>query len=164
MNITVRTPWLFLGLMGLLAALGGCSNAAVEQQIRERIGSIREAILARRAEGIVEFGTPDWIFVAPDGKSFDRVAYLERTKKLFGSVVIESLDTHIDRIERHDSRAEVWLTQTMVRVETDAAGVRTRWRVRYQERQDWFETRERGWLVGRVTILSPPERKSLTSD
>jgi hypothetical protein len=160
MNLPVRAPFRFLVAVGLLAALAGCDDAAVEKQIRERIGSIREAILAERAEGIVEFSTADWTFDAPDGKLYGRTAYLERTKKLFANIEIESLDTHVDRIERHDSRLEVWLTQTMVRVETDTSGTRSRWRVSYQEHQDWLETDKRGWLMTRVRVFQP-KRESL---
>lgn len=161
MNLTARTPLLFLGIALLAAAFSGCSQVAAENQIRARLASIREAILARRADGIVEFGTPDWRFDTPDGQTFDRAGYLERTKKLLAEIQIESLDTRIDRIEFHDSRAEVTLTQTMVRGETDATGARTRWKVKYGERQEWIETRGRGWLVARVTNLYRPVRSAL---
>lgn len=141
------------------AVLAGCSGMLAEKQIRERIFSIREAILAKRAEGIVEFGTPDWHFAGPDGKTYDRAAYLVRTAKLFSGIEIESLDTHIDSCLMFNERAEVMLTQTMVRIETDAVGARARWKVRYREKQEWVETRARGWLVTSVMVFQPEREK-----
>jgi hypothetical protein len=161
MNLTARAPLLFVGVVLLAASVVGCSQLSAEKQIRERIASIREAIMAERPEGIIEFGTPDWRFDTPDGQRFDRASYLERTRKLFAEIDIESLDTRIDRIDRHDARTEVTLTQTLVRVETDAAGVRTRWKMKYGERQEWIWTRDRGWLVAHVGILYRPIREAL---
>lgn len=152
---------MFIGFVLLAAGLVGCAQLSAEKQIRERIASIRGAILAERADGIVEFGTPDWRFHTPDGQRFDRAAYLERTKKLFAEIDVESLDTRIDRVDTHEERAEVALTQTLVRLETDAAGVRTRWKMKYGERQEWVFTRDRGWLVAHVAILYRPIRERL---
>ncbi len=152
---------MFAGVVLLVAGLVGCSQISAEKQIRERIASIREAILAERPEGIIEFGTPDWRFDTPDRQSFDRAGYLERARKLFADFDIESLDTHIDRIDRDDARAEVTLTQTLVRVETDATGARTRWKMKYGERQEWIWTRDRGWLAAHVTVLYRPIREAL---
>lgn len=152
MNIAVRAPLLFCAI--LLAATG-CGQHAMEEQIRGRLASIREAILAKRVEGIFEFGTADWTFVGPDGKTFDRVAYRARTEKLFASVEIESLDTRINAIHRHDERAHVELTQTMMRVETTASGEKQRWRVIYDEKQEWRRSKDRGWLVARVEVINP---------
>lgn len=159
MNLTARAPLLFAGLVVAMFLAGCSSSGTAEKQIRERILSIREAILAKRAEGIVEFGTPDWRFDSADHKSYDRASYLARTKKLFADVQIESLETRIDRIDRHDSRAEVSLTQTMIRTETDPSGTVTRWRVRYRERQEWIETAARGWLVTHVSAFALEREK-----
>jgi hypothetical protein len=161
MNLTARAPLLFAGFILLAAGLVGCSQLSAEKQIRERIAAIREAILAERPEGIIEFGTPDWRFDTPDRKTFDRAAYLERTRKLFAEIDVESLDTRIDRIDHFGERAEVSLTQTLVRVETDAAGARTRWKIKYRETQEWVLARDRGWLVAHVTILYHPKREAL---
>lgn len=151
MNIAVRAPLLFCAAL----AAASCAAPSGEEQIRSRLLTIRAAILAERVEGIFEFGTPDWTFVAPDGQQFDRAAYRARTEKLFASVDIESLETRVTRIDRRDERALVELTQTMVRVETTATGERQRWRVVYDERQEWRRSRDRGWLVARVEVVSP---------
>lgn len=157
MNLPAWAPLLFLAVL----LLAGCSHVAPEKQIRERIAAMGDAIRAERAEEIVEFATPDWHFDTSDGRTYDRAAYLERTRQLFAEHEVEALHTRIDRFERHDSRMEVWLMQTMVRVETDKNGNRTRWRLVYRERQDWVETRSRGWLVARVVLLHAPERTKL---
>lgn len=157
MNFPARAPLLFLAVL----LLAGCSQLAPEKQIRERIAAMGDAIRAERAEGILEFATPDWLFDASDGRTYDRAAHLERTKQLFAGNEIEALHTRLDRFDRHDARMEVWLTQTMVREETDREGNRTRWRLVYRERQDWVETRSRGWLVARVVLLHTPERTKL---
>jgi hypothetical protein len=52
-------------------------------------------------------------------------------------------------------RAQVRLTQTMVRIETAATGERQRWRVSYDERQEWSYSKERGWLVAIVQVINP---------
>lgn len=157
MNFPARVPFLFLAVL----LLAGCSQFAPEKQIRDRVAAMGDAIRAERAEDILEFATPDWHFDASDGRTYDRAAYLERTRQLFAGTEIEALDTRLDRFDRHDSRLEVWLTQTLVRLETDRDGSRTRWRLVYRERQDWVETRSRGWLVARVVLLHPPERTKL---
>jgi ketosteroid isomerase-like protein len=163
MNLTARAPFLFIGVVLFAAGVVGCSQFTAEKQIRERIASIREAILAERAEGIVEFSTPDWRFDTPDRKTFDRSAYLERTRKLFAEIDVESLDTRIDRVDYFGERAEVALTQTIVRIEKNATGAATRWKTRYRETQEWVLTRDRGWLVAHVTILYHPKREALPS-
>lgn len=157
MNLPARAPHLFVAVLLLV----GCSHGAPEKQIRERIAAIGDAIRAERAEEIVEFATPDWHFDTSDGRTYGRAAYPERTKQLFADNEVEALHTRIDRFERHDSRVEVWLLQTVVRVETDGDGNHTRWRLVYRERQDWVETRSRGWLVARVVLLHAPERTKL---
>jgi ketosteroid isomerase-like protein len=156
MNIKARAPLLFLAAGFAALFLGGCTPPVKpETQIRARLASIREAILAKRVDGIFEFGTPDWTFVGPDGKSFSRTAYRERTTKLFAEIGIESLETNIERVDVRRGQAEVRLTQTMVRTERDATGATTRWRVTYQETQEWVETPARGWLVVRVQVYNP---------
>ena len=144
-------------LAGALLALvlAGCAAPRAEDQIRERLLSIRAAILAERVEGIFAFGTADWAFLAPDGTRFDREAYRARTEQLFARIAVESLDTAVESIRAQDGRAEVRLVQTMVRAETDAAGRTGRWRVRYAEVQDWVDTPGRGWLVAQVRVLNP---------
>lgn len=154
MNIAVRAPLLFVSVLALLAG-AGCVAPAPETQIAERIASIRAAILAERVDGIFEFGTPDWQFIAPDGKRFDRAAYRARTVQMFAGIEIESLETKIDSLKARDGRAEVRITQTMVRTETDASGGRRRWRARYQESQEWVLTPARGWLVVSVRVFNP---------
>jgi ketosteroid isomerase-like protein len=159
MSHAVKTPLLLALLTAVAALAAGCNLTTADRQIRERIASIRTAILAERVEGIFEFGTPDWVFVAPDGKRYDRDAYRARTTKLFADVQIESLDTQVISLTTEGPRAEVWIEQTMVREETDAAGARARWKVTYREKQDWFDTAARGWLVGRVEVIDPRREK-----
>jgi ketosteroid isomerase-like protein len=139
----------------LALALAGCAAPRAEDLIRERLMAIRAAILAERVEGIFEFGTPDWAFVAPDGTRFDRTSYRARTEQLFARIGIESLDTAVESVRVRDGRAEVRLVQTMVRTETGADGRAARVRVRYAEVQDWVDTPGRGWLVAQVRVLSP---------
>jgi hypothetical protein len=154
-----RAPFLSLGVAlvatGLL--LPGCGSSSAgggAREIRARIAAMRDAILAERPEGIVQFATPDWTFHAPDGRAYDRAAYLERTGKFFRDIEIESLQTAVLSIDVARERAEVQLKQTLVRVETDAAGVRARWRVTYRETQEWVHS-SRGWLVARVRVYLP---------
>lgn len=151
-------------LLLTLTLAAGCSSPAErgETQIRERIASIRAAILARQPEGIVRWGTDDWSFTGPDGKTFDRAAYLERTRGLMERIVaVDSLDTHVDRIALIGATAEVEITQTMERRERDpATGQVTRLRLRYRERHDWVRATD-GWRVRRVAFLGPPERTVL---
>ncbi len=156
MNIAARAPLLFLAAVFAALAFSGCTlPVSPEKQIRARLASIRESILAKRVDGIFEFGTPDWTFVGPDGKSFNRAAYRERTTKLFAEIGIESLETNIETVDVRRGQAEVRLTQVMVRTERDATGATARWRVTYQETQDWVETEARGWLVVRVRVYNP---------
>ena len=159
MNIAVRAPLPFVAFLAALAVLSGCATPHADRQIRERIASIREAILAERAAGIVEFGTPDWRFVSADDKAFDRAAYLQRVEKLFAGIEIESLETRVERVDERGARAEVELVQIMVRRETDAAGERARWKVRYRESQEWVKSATRGWLVARVKVYSSQREK-----
>lgn len=151
-----------IGLLVIAASCGGCSRVSAEKQVRERIASMRDAIAGERVDAILEFSTPDWRFDAPDGTSYNRESYLARTAQLFADFQVESFDTQVDHFEQHDSRAEVRLTQTMVRTETDATGTRSRFKVHYAERQEWIETRDRGWLVARVSVLHRPVREKLS--
>lgn len=155
----------FLFGAAVLLLLSACGHRSVdarspllmnsdERQIRERIALIREAILAKQAEGIMRHGTPDWTFIAPDGKTFGREAYLERTRSLFQSVTIESLKTEIRYVTVRGDRAELQLSQDMVRTEGDATGQPTRWRVTYQEIQEWVRAAD-GWHVARVQVFTP---------
>jgi len=153
--------------IALLLALGlaaGCAAPArrAEAQITERIFSIREAIRARQAEGIVRWGTADWSFTGSDGKVFDRVAYLVRARGLFERIVtLDALETRIDRIEVSGRAAEVEITQTMERHERDAAtGKVQHLRLRYRERQAWVRTDD-GWRVRTVAFIGTPERRVL---
>jgi len=74
------------------AVLAGCATAevpeprgaaAVRQEIAAKIAGIRDAILAKSAEGIVRPGTDDWSFTGPDGVTFDRKGFVVRTEALF---------------------------------------------------------------------------------
>lgn len=151
-------PLLRLLLSGVtLLALAACAQRVVspaERQIRERIALIRASILARDADGIVRHGTPDWSFVTPDGASVDRAGFLERTRRLFANSEIESLQTDIFAVSVQGERANVRLRQQMVRTEKDAAGQSLRWRVTYQEGQEWVRTKD-GWSVVRVEVYLP---------
>ena len=165
-------PWRWLVLAAGVAAAGyatgGPESAArqAEAQIRERIASIREAILAKRAEGIVQWGTTDWSFAPGDGKTYDRAAYLQRAKDLFArTVAIESLETVVDRVAVAGATAEVEITQTMVRRERPADrpvdGPVTRVRLYYRERQAWVRAAAGDWRVRRVEFIAPAERREL---
>lgn len=165
-----RGVFLLLGsLLGLLAVTSCSTTAgrprgatADRAEIESRIASIRDSILARRAEGIVRYGTDDWSFTGPDGVTFNRASYLVRAEALFARVpVIESLETKIDRLVTAAATAEVEITQTMVRREIDPA-TKTESRVwlRYREKHLWLKT-DRGWCVQRVAFLGTPERQAL---
>lgn len=169
-RFTAAAPRLALALVWLLLA-AGCATSATEggrqslvtitgdeRQIRERIALIREAILAENAEGIFRHGTPDWTFSAPVGKACDRAAYLARTTELFAQIEIESLETKVTSLEVRGDRADVGLTQKMVRVETDDTGRRVRWSVREQESHEWVKTAD-GWRVARVQAYHPQREK-----
>ncbi len=157
-------------LLALLWALAGCAairtdppdRVAAETQIRSRIASIREAILARSAEGIVHWATGDWSFTGADGVKFDRAGYLARTTALFARVpAIESLDTQVDRLEIHGDSADIEITQTMVRREIDpATKAETRVWLRYREKHRWVAV-ARDWRVQAVAFIGQPERKNI---
>lgn len=155
--------------MGLTAGLAGCATnlrepAAAEAQIRERIASIRAAIVAKSAEGIVRWGTADWSFTGADGQTYDRAGYLRRTAGLFAQVEqIESLQTMVDRVAVRGGEADLELTQTMVRRErpAEAGGAGKRWWLRYREHQVWVFRGADGWRVRRVEFIGAPERREL---
>lgn len=154
-----------------VALLAGCVHSgagAAADEIRAHIREIRGAILAKDAVGIVRFGTAGWRFTGPEGTTYDRAAYLARTTALFARIeAIESLDTHIDRIDVSGDRADVELTQTMIRRERGEAGgagetggAVTRVWLRYREHHVWRRLPE-GWRVASVAFLGAPERKIL---
>ena len=155
----------WLGLMMLVVGffVAGCATTTehAEAQIRERIFSIRDAIRAKEPEGIVRWGTPDWSFTGPDGKTFDREKYLVRARGLFaGLVSLDSLETTVDRVEVDEKRgaAEVEITQVMERHERNATtGQVEHVRLRYRERHMWVRASD-GWRVRRVAFLGAPER------
>ena len=155
-----------LGMLGVTScsttvdSLGGAK--ADRAEIENRIASIRDSIRARKAEGIVHYGTADWSFTGPDGVTFNRASYLVRAEALFARVpVIESLETKIDRLVTTVTTAEVEITQTMVRREIDpATKAESRVWLRYREQHLWLKT-DRGWCVQRVAFLGAPERKIL---
>ena len=157
-------PLLWLTLITLL--LTSCISPVQQDdnQIRERIASIRTAILALQQEGIVRWGTSDWSFTGPDGKSFNQASYLIRTRGLFARVVtIDSLDTHVDRLDVQGDTAAVEITQTMVRHEREAAtGKILHLHLRYRESHTWVRTDD-GWRVRRVAFIGTPERTVLTT-
>lgn len=157
--------WGWLLLMGCVAANG--PGQSPEAQIRERVASIREAILAKSASGIVRWGTADWSFAPADGQSYDRDAYLRRTEALFARIEeIESLETRVDRVTVHDEVAEVEITQTMVRRERPADRPRdgkvSRVWLHYREHQMWVRVAPGDWRVRRVEFMGVPERRELT--
>lgn len=151
-------------LLGFLVLFTGCSTAVQrgEGQIRERLFSIRAAILAKDASGIVRWGTDDWTFVDQAGQAFDRAAYLVRAKGLFDRIVaVDALDTHIDRIAIQGAEAQVEITQTMERHEREAGSGRVQHvRLRYREAQTWVLVTEE-WRVRRVAFVGVPERTVL---
>lgn len=155
-------PHWILGSLLLVAAGCATAHSTAETQIRARLASIRSAILAREPEGIVRWGTADWTFTGPDGKAFDRTAYLVRTRDLFARVVsIDALDTHVDLVDVQGDAATVEITQTMRRHERDAATGRVaHLQLRYRERQAWLRAAD-GWRVRSVSFLGPPERLEL---
>jgi len=157
---TARHLALLFGLLWLAACTTG--PGAAEAQIRDRILSIRDAIRAKQPEGIIRWGTPDWTFTGPDGKDFDRAAYLVRARGLFERIVtLDSLETTIDRVELKADAAEVEITQVMERHERDPATGRVlHLRLCYREHHDWVKTDD-GWRVRRVRFLGAPERTEL---
>lgn len=154
-------------LFGAFTASGESADTAkAETEIRGAIASIREAILARSAEGIVRRATPDWKFTGPDGVSFDRPGFVVRTERLFARVIaIESLDTTVDRVDfRGPDHADVEITMVMVRTERAADGSSaSRLRLRYREHHAWIRTSE-GWRGQSVEFIGPPERTTLAPE
>ncbi len=164
----------FVALLLVAFGLAGCQATApssagprdpavARAEISGRIASIRDAILARSAAGIVAPGTADWTFTGPDGATLDRAAFVARTEALFARIVsIESLDTAVDRLAFADAAtADVEITQTMVRTERGASGTPdTRLWLRYRERHRWVKT-DTGWRVRAVAFIGTPERRPL---
>lgn len=142
----------------------GCASTGADagRQIRERIASIRTAILAKEPEGIIRWGTDDWTFVGPDGKAYDQAAYLVRARDLFNRIVtVDALDTKVDKIVVQGDTAEVEITQTMERHERDAAtGKVLHLRLRYRETHVWIRTGGE-WRVRSVAFLGTPERTEI---
>lgn len=152
----------FLTFLALLVMTGCMTLPSPETEIRSRLASIRTAILARNADGIVHWGTPDWTLVAADGTSHTRDSYLVRARALFERIEkVDSLETAVDRLDVRGDTAEMEITQTMVRHERDAATARRlHLRLRYRERQTWVKTAD-GWRVRQVLFLGQPERTEL---
>ena len=148
--VAVATPLTILG-------------ARPEQQIRDRIDSIRRAIIARQAEGIVRWGTDDWSFTGPDGVSVDKATYLARARGLMDRIVtVDALETTVDRIDIHGRTADVEITQAMERHERDADhGTVVHLTLRYRERHAWVRTSD-GWRVKTVSFIGAPERTVLS--
>lgn len=172
-RVLLRVCGAVVGAVGL-AVLAGCATsdgpeprgaAAVRREIAGKIAGIRDAILAKSAEGIVRPGTEDWSFTGPDGVTFDRKGFVARTEALFARVVaIESLTTDVDRIVfASPTAADVEITQTMVRSERAAdTGAVTRLWLRYRERHVWVQT-PTGWRVRKVEFIGTPERRVLAA-
>ncbi len=154
-----------LGFAPVLALLAACAQPAptADTQIRERIAFIRASILARDAAGIVHWAVDDWTFVDGAGKSYDKAAYLVRTRALMDRIVaVDSLDSHVDSLTVTGDTAAVELSQTMERRERDPASARIlHVRLRYHEKQTWILTPTAGWCVRRVAFTGPPERTEL---
>jgi hypothetical protein len=148
--VAVATPLTILG-------------ARPEQQIRDRIDSIRRAIIARQAEGIVRWGTDDWSFTGPDGVSVDKAAYLIRARALMDRIVtVDALDTTVDRIDIHGRTADVEITQVMERHERDPEhGTVVHLKLRYREHHEWVRASD-GWRVKTVSFIGAPERTVLS--
>ena len=96
--------------------------------------------------------------------TFDKAAYLVRTKALMDRIVtVDSLDTHIDAVKVAGRAATVDLTQTMERHERDATtGVVSGVRLRYRERHEWVQVAD-GWRVKSVTMVGAAERTPLAA-
>ena len=164
----------FLGAGALaLAVSAGCAarpdltagRVADRAEINTRVAAIREAILAKSAEGIVRDGTPDYTFSGPDGVTFDRAGFVTRTQALMARIVtIESLDTRVDRVDFESDNAAVEITQTMVRSERPATGGEpVRLWLRYRESHSWVRT-PGGWRVRKVAFIGTPERRVLAAN
>jgi hypothetical protein len=146
------------------ARAGGAQAVqAADTQIRERVASIRDAILAKNAEGVVKWGTDDWEMRAADGTRFDRSSYLTRTKALMDRVAsIDSLTTTIDSLVVNANEATVEITQLMERHERPASGGAVQHvRLKYRERHTWVRATD-GWRVRLVVMLPGAEREVLT--
>jgi ketosteroid isomerase-like protein len=158
--------WVIVAALAAVVATSGCTQPAAQadQQIRERIASIRTAILERRAEGIVHWGTDDWSFTGPDGKSVDKAAYLERAKGLMQRVVsVDSLETKVDQVVVHGETADVEITQTMERHEREAAtGNVLHLRLRYREHHVWVRASD-GWRVKSVAFIGAVDRHVIST-
>jgi hypothetical protein len=145
----------------LLALIAPAASRAAgpEQQIRDRIDSIRRAIIARQAVGIVRWGTDDWLFTGPDGVSVDKTTYLTRARALMDRIVtVDALETTVDRVDVRGDTADVEITQAMERHERDAAnGTIVHLKLRYRERHEWIRASD-GWRVRRVSFIGAPER------
>ena len=152
-------------LFACVVLLGCASTGAdAERQIRERIASIRTAILAKEPEGIIHWGTDDWTFVGPEGKAYDKAAYLVRARDLFNRIVtVDALDTKVDKIVVQGDTAEVEITQTMERHERDLATEKIlHLRLRYRETHQWVRIAGE-WRVRSVAFLGTPERTEIGS-
>lgn len=165
MGLSPRAPLIWAGLAAALGAglLAACTRGwavSDERQIRERIGEIRKSLRAGRADGWVQFVTPDWTCRDAEGKERGRTAFLEQTRQVIERVAVESCDTEVQSIEVRGARAAVRLRQTQVRNELGSRGERARWKVVHLETQEWVNT-SRGWLVARVQIY-PATREALS--
>jgi ketosteroid isomerase-like protein len=151
--------FIFAACLGLLLAACVTPVESGEREIRERIFSIRDAIRVKNAEGVVHWGTDDWSFTGPDGKSFDRPGYLARTRELFTRIVsIDSLETTIDSIAIDGATAAVEITQRMERQERNGTtGLIERVRLLYRERHEWRKTGD-GWRVRAVRFIGTLQR------
>ncbi|MEI6670040.1 MAG: nuclear transport factor 2 family protein [Acidobacteriota bacterium] len=160
MRLSTRGSVLLVVVVGLVAC--GSSRTRDENQIRERIASIRTAIVAKQAEGIVRWGTDDWTFTGPDATAYDKTAYLARTQALMARIVnVDALDTHVDRIDLRGDTADVEITQTMERHERDASTANVlHVRLRYREHHVWVRASD-GWRVKSVSFIGTPERELL---
>ena len=150
---------LFAICLSVLLAACVSTDDSGQSEIRERIFFIRDAIRVKQAEGIVRWGTDDWSFTGPDGKSFDRAGYLARAVDLFARIVsIDSLETTVDSIAIDGATAAVEITQRMERHERNAAsGQIERVKLLYRERHEWRKTGD-GWRVRSVRFIGVPQR------
>ena len=146
----------------VVAASCAARSGRAESQIRQRIESIRASIVARQAEGIVRWGTDDWTFTGADGVSFDKAAYLDRTRALMDRIVsVDSLTTTVDAVQVAGSDAMVEITQRMERHERDAStGAVAHVRLKYRERHRWVPAAD-GWRVRSVVFIGAVERDVL---
>ena len=160
-----RTAVLVAVAVAAAATIGAaCAGRrpAPDRQIRERLASIRTAILEKNADGIVRWGTDDWQFVGADGRAAGKADYVASARALMARIVaIDRLDTTVDRIDVHGDTADVGITQAMERRErVPATGAVQRLRLRYREQQQWVLAAD-GWRVRRVALAGPAERTVL---